>query len=90
MLTAPPLIGRSHPGINFSRVEIPADVGGLVFTVGVVVTMLIGLPAARLFLAAAFGGGVVLAILLAARSAPARRPPTRKSRATRVGRRRLR
>ena len=66
MLTAPPLIGRAHPGINFSRLEIPGDLGGFVFTAGVVVCVLIGLPAARLFLAGALLGGTVLAVALRA------------------------
>ncbi len=64
MLTAPPLIGRSHPGINFSRLEVPADLGGLVFTVGVIVCTLIGLPAARTFLAGALAGGALVALAL--------------------------
>jgi hypothetical protein len=64
MLTAPPLIGRGHPGINFSRLEIPGDLGGFVFTAGVIVCVLIGLPAARLFLAGAVLGGSVIAVVL--------------------------
>jgi hypothetical protein len=66
VLTAPPLIGRSHPGINFSRLEIPGDVGGLVFTVGVVITMLIGLPLARPFFCGAFAGGLLVAAAIRA------------------------
>jgi hypothetical protein len=66
MLTAPPLIGRSHPGINFSRLEVGGDLGGFVFMVGVVVTLLVGLPQARVFFAAAVAGGVVLAVALGA------------------------
>ena len=66
MLTAPPLIGRDHPGINFSRLEIPGDLGGFVFTIGVVVCVVIGLPAARLFLAGALLGGGVLAVAVGA------------------------
>lgn len=64
MLTAPPLIGRDHPGINFSRLEIPGDLGGFVFTAGVVVCVLIGLPAARLFLAASMVGALLVAVAL--------------------------
>jgi hypothetical protein len=66
MLTAPPLIGRDHPGINFSRLEIPGDLGGFVFTAGIIVCTLIGLPAARLFLAGALLGGVLIAVALGA------------------------
>ncbi len=64
MLTSPPLIGRGHPGINFSRLEIPGDLGGLVFVVGTIATMLIGLPEARWFFAGALAGGALLAGLL--------------------------
>jgi hypothetical protein len=64
MLTAPPLIGRSHPGINFSRLEIGGDLGGLVMAVGSVVGLLIGLPAARLFFGAALLGAVLVAVVL--------------------------
>jgi len=66
MLTAPPLIGRSHPGINFSRLEIGGDLGGLVMVVGSVAGLLIGLPAARLFFGAAMLGAVLVAVGLSA------------------------
>ena len=33
-----------HPGINFSRMDVGGDIGGLAFTVGSVVAVLIGLP----------------------------------------------
>jgi hypothetical protein len=66
MLTAPPLIGRSHPGINFSRLEVGGDLGGFVATVGIVATLLIGLPQARAFFCGALGGGVLIAVALGA------------------------
>jgi hypothetical protein len=66
MLTAPPLIGRGHPGINFSRLEVNGDLGGFVFVVGVVVTVLIGLPVTRPFLAGALAGGAIVAGVLVA------------------------
>ena len=33
-----------HPGINFSKLEVGGDIGGLVFAAGSVVAVLIGLP----------------------------------------------
>lgn len=66
MLTAPPLIGQSHPGINFSRLEVGGDLGGLVAMAGIVASLLIGLPEARMFLGGAFAGGVLIAVALGA------------------------
>lgn len=54
-----------HPGINFSCLEIEANLGGLVFAVGSVVCLLIGLPSARGFFAGALAGGVLSAAGLA-------------------------
>ncbi len=64
MLTAPPLIGDSHPGINISRILVGGDLGGAVAAVGTIVIVLIGLPEARTFFAAALAGGVLVAIAL--------------------------
>ena len=33
-----------HPGINFSKLEVGGDIGGLVFAAGSVIAVLIGLP----------------------------------------------
>ena len=60
----PPLIGRDHPGINFSRLEIEGNPGGLVAVVGIVVALLIGLPVARMFFFAALAGGLLVAVAL--------------------------
>jgi len=55
---------RLHRGINFSNLDVGADAGGFIFTVGTVVTMLIGLPFLIPYYAAALVGGVGLAVLL--------------------------
>jgi hypothetical protein len=54
-----------HPGINFSKLEVGGDVGGLVFAAGSVVAVLIGLPwIAPLYLASMLCGvGVAVLIL---------------------------
>ena len=53
-----------YPGINISRIRVGGDAGGLIFVVGTVVCLLIGLPAARTFLGLSLAGGVVVATLL--------------------------
>ncbi len=53
-----------HPGINFSSMEVGGDVGGLMFAVGSVVAVVIGLPYLAWFVAAALAGGTVLATAL--------------------------
>ncbi len=55
----PPL--RLHPGINFSSMEVGGDLGGLVFTVGSVVSAIIGLPFLGWFFGGAIAGGFLLA-----------------------------
>ena len=54
-----------HRGINFSRLEIPADAGGLIFMVGSVVALLIGIPPFRWFLLGAVVVGAAAAWALA-------------------------
>jgi hypothetical protein len=51
-----------YPAINISRIRIGGDLGGLIFVVGMEVCFLIGVPAARDFLAASLAGGVIVAI----------------------------
>ena len=53
-----------HPGINFSRMDVGGDLGGLVFTVGSVVAVLIGLPWIAPLYLASLAGGVGVAVLL--------------------------
>lgn len=53
-----------HPGINFSKLEVGGDIGGLVFAAGSVAAVLIGLPwIAPLYLASMICG-LGLAVLL--------------------------
>lgn len=53
-----------HRGINFSRLEVPADAGGLIFVVGSVITLLLGVPSFRLFILGAAGAGAIVAVVL--------------------------
>jgi hypothetical protein len=52
-------------GINFSRLEIEADLGGAIFVVGSTVCLLIGIPSARPFFAGTLAGGAALAVVIA-------------------------
>lgn len=52
------------PGINISRIRIGGDLGGLIFVVGTVVSLLIGVPSARAFFWETLAGGLVVAVLL--------------------------
>jgi len=53
-----------HPGINFSRLEVGGDIGGLVFAAGSVVAVLIGLPWIAPLYIASMAAGAALAVLL--------------------------
>jgi hypothetical protein len=53
-----------HRGINFSRLEIPDDAGGLIFVVGSVLALLIGIPSFRWFLAGAVVAGAAAAYVM--------------------------
>ena len=53
-----------HPGINFSRMDVGGDLGGLVFAVGSVVAVLIGLPWIAPIYLASLVCGVGVAVLL--------------------------
>jgi hypothetical protein len=55
-----------HPGINFSNMPVGGDLGGLIFAVGSVVAVVIGLPYLGWFFAAALGGGLAVAAVLLA------------------------
>ena len=54
----------SRPEINFARVHVGGDIGGIIFVVGSVVTILIGLSPVRPFALAAMVCGIVLSVLL--------------------------
>ena len=53
-----------HPGINFSKLEVGGDIGGLVFAVGSVVAVLVGLPFIAPLYIASMIAGAALAVLL--------------------------
>jgi hypothetical protein len=57
---------RYSPQINFSSTEIAGNIGGLIFAVGSVFIVVVGLPSVILFLVAATMAGCVLAWGLAA------------------------
>jgi hypothetical protein len=54
-----------YPGINISRIRVGGDLGGVVFVVGMTVSLLVGLPETRGFFAGTLGGGVVVAAAIA-------------------------
>jgi len=54
-----------YPGINISRIRVGGDLGGVVFVVGMVVCLLVGLPETRGFFAGTLAGGGSLAVVLA-------------------------
>jgi hypothetical protein len=54
-----------YPAINISRIRIGGDLGGVVFVVGTVVCLLVGLPEARAFFAGALASGTGLAVVIA-------------------------
>ncbi len=52
-----------HPGITMHKIPVKGTMG-LVFTVGMLVTVLVSLPQARWFLAISLPTGVVMGIIL--------------------------
>jgi hypothetical protein len=68
---------RSTPQINFSSTEVAGNVGGLIFVVGTVLIVAVGLPSVLLFLVAATVAGCFVAWGLVAwhRSHPKRGLP---------------
>ena len=55
------------PQINFSSTEVPANSGGLIFVLGTVLIVAVGLPSAVWFLLAGAAGGCVVAWVLVRR-----------------------
>lgn len=53
-----------HPGISFSRTNVGGDLGGLVFAIGSVVAVLIGLPYIAPLYLASLVCGIGVAVLL--------------------------
>jgi hypothetical protein len=54
-----------YPAINISRIRVGGDLGGVVFVVGTVVCLLVGLPELRGFFTGALGAGTGLAVAMA-------------------------
>jgi ABC-type antimicrobial peptide transport system permease subunit len=55
----PPL--ELHPGINYSDTPVGGDLGGLIFMIGSIAVVIIGLPFLGWFFGSALAGGVLLA-----------------------------
>ena len=53
-----------YPEINISRIRVGGDLGGLIFVVGMMVCLLLGVPSARGFFGGSLAGGVVVAGIL--------------------------
>lgn len=53
-----------YPEINISRIRVGGDLGGLIFVVGMMVCLLLGVPSARGFFGGSLAGGVVVAAIL--------------------------
>lgn len=51
----------NRPEINFSRVPLGGDLGGLLVAVGSVILIMLGVPGTAWFLLAAVAGGALLA-----------------------------
>jgi hypothetical protein len=55
---------KQHRGISMHAIPVGANIGGAIFTIGIIVAVLIGLPVARWFLlASVVGGGAVFLLL---------------------------
>ena len=76
-LGAADVVTPRRPEINLSAIRIGANAGGLIFAVGSIVILVLGLPAWRWFFLVAFVGGMLVAWALAAwhTTHPSRRGP---------------
>ena len=54
---------KIHPGITMHKIPVKGP-AGLIFTVGVLIILLIGLPEARWFLALSVPLGVIIGVIL--------------------------
>ena len=54
---------NAHPGITMHKIPIKGA-AGLIFTVGMLLIFLVGLPAARWFLALSLPLGVIIGVIL--------------------------
>jgi hypothetical protein len=53
-----------HPGIRIDKIPVKANVGGLIFVIGIVVLGIVGVPAIRELLIVGLLGGVLFAAVL--------------------------
>ena len=53
-----------HPGIRLHAIPVEDNLGGWIFTLGLVVVFLVGVPIAKWFLLASLAGGVATFLLL--------------------------
>jgi hypothetical protein len=76
-LSSADVVTPRRPEINLSAIRIGANAGGLIFAVGSIAILVLGLPAWRWFFLAAFVGGLLVAWALAAwhTTHPSRRGP---------------
>jgi uncharacterized membrane protein (DUF4010 family) len=61
--------GHPHPGITMHRLKVRGDPAGLIFTAGIVLIFLLGIPASWDYLGLAIVGGTVVALILRKRKA---------------------
>jgi hypothetical protein len=54
---------KLHPGIRIDRIPVKGG-PGVIFAIGVLVILLVGVPETRLFLVGAFGLGILMAGIL--------------------------
>jgi hypothetical protein len=65
-LPSPSNAHKGSPQINFSSTEVAGNIGGLIFAIGAVLIVAIGLPSVMWFMFAALVAGCILAWMLAA------------------------
>ena len=63
-LKRPQADDEAIPDANVSRISVGGGAAGLIFTLGMVAILLVGLPPTRWFLAASVPLGVVVALIL--------------------------
>jgi hypothetical protein len=51
---------KQHRGISMHAIPVGANIGGAIFTIGIIVAVLIGLPIAKWFLLESVLGGVAV------------------------------
>jgi hypothetical protein len=54
----------SHPQVNMSRLAVGGNIGGMIFAMGCMLIVLIGIPAIRYVFPVAVAVGLVIALVL--------------------------